>query len=257
MFLRNWLERIPITDPIQRRQAYFFQLLLLGWFTLASIGFPLNIFRGMGVDPQAQPAPPPEALPPIFLVLGLTLFLATFMVWFSPLIALALLRYGRFWGALHTAIWGLLIGHGVATFALGLTEPSVFMVYQIPIALAALLSGRRLLMIVAGYSITFVLVVGLLQMQQPPLAGFFSSLASDTIDLTLSLGFFIATTLLISVLLDQFGNILRTALADSLLREAELVQIRDSLEHSAAAHEGTERGARGNAPAHRGATATA
>lgn len=46
-------------------------------------------------------------------------------------------------------------------------------VYQIPIALAGLLGGRRMLLAVSSYSICFVLLVGFLQRQSPPMAGFF------------------------------------------------------------------------------------
>ncbi len=71
------------------------------------------------------------------------------------------------------AAWGLLFGHSIATFALGISDPSVHVVYQIPIALAGLLGGRRMLLAVSSYSICFVLLVGFLQRQSPPMAGFF------------------------------------------------------------------------------------
>lgn len=237
MRMRDWLDRIPLTDPIQQRLARFFQIVLLGWVLLATLGIPLNVLRNTGVAASDPPLPPPEAIPPIFLVLGWLLLVATLMLWLSPVIALVLLRRGRFNGAVLMAIWGLLFGHSIATFTLGVADPSVYVVFQIPIALAALLGGRRLLITVAGYSILFVLLIGFLQLQNPPAAGFFSmaTLAAmngtgPALDLAQPLVFFVATTLLTSLLLERFGNSLREALNQSLHREAELQAIRVSLE---------------------------
>jgi rsbT co-antagonist protein RsbR len=111
-------------------------------------------------------------------------------------------------------------------------------VYQIPIALAGLLGGRRMLLTVSGYGIGFVLLVGLLQSMHPPLAGFFSAAAiavaaggtATPPDLGQPLAFFVAVTLLISLMLDRFGSALRGALGQALEREADLEHIRGSLE---------------------------
>jgi anti-anti-sigma regulatory factor len=209
----------------------------VGWIILASIGLPLNFLRRVEGGQGATPAP--ESIPPIVLVLiWLLLLLAMLMLWLSPVIALILLRRGRFAGAVTMAVWGLLFGHSIATYALGVTDPSVYVVYQIPIALAGLLGRRRMLLAVSSYGIAFVLLVGLLQSMHPPLAGFFSAAAMAAAsggsvtppDIGQPLVFFVAVTLLIALMLDRFGSALRGALGQALEREVELEGIRGSLE---------------------------
>nr|WP_255603828.1 STAS domain-containing protein [Oscillochloris sp. ZM17-4] len=213
---------------------------MVGWIILATVGLPLNFLRGVagGQGGDQVAAPPPEAIPLIFTIFAWVLWLATLMLWLSPVIALVLLRRGRFNGAVLMAVWGLLIAHSIATYALGVGDASVYVVFQIPIALAGLLGGRRLLLAVAGYSIILVLLIGLLQSMNPPQAGFFSAAAmaaamggtATTPDLGQPLVFFVAVTLLISLMLDRFGSALRGALGQALEREAELEDIRGSLE---------------------------
>ncbi|NTW03228.1 MAG: STAS domain-containing protein, partial [Oscillochloris sp.] len=111
-------------------------------------------------------------------------------------------------------------------------------VYQIPIALAGLLGGRRLLVTVSTYSICFMLLTGLLQSMHPPLAGIFSAATMAAIfggtatlpNVWPPLIFFIAATLLISLMLNRFGEALHGALSEALDRETELEGIRGSLE---------------------------
>jgi rsbT co-antagonist protein RsbR len=234
--LRTWWSYIPTRDPLRQQQATFFQVFLLGWIILATVGLPLNFLRGAGGEPASTPAP--EAIPPIFLVIMWLLLLASLMLWLSPVIALVLLRRGRFNGAVMMAVWGLLFGHSIATLALGVADPSVHVLYQIPIALAGLLGGRRMLLAVSGYSIFFVILVGFLQMQSPPLAGFFSAAAMAAVagssapapDLTQPLIFFVVVTLLITLLFDRFGGAFSGALRQALEREKALELIRGSLE---------------------------
>lgn len=228
--VRQWWGRLPISDSVRQQQAKFFQLVLVSWIALVSVGVLLSSLLSLG---NTSSAPPPEELPPgraIFLGL---LLIAAIMLWLSLAIALALLRRGRFHGAVLAAVLGLLFGHSIATMGLGVADASVYVVYQIPIALAGLLGGRRLLVIVTGYSILYVVLVGILQTQNPPLAGFFSTPATAATSfsaLNQPLGFFVGVTLLVSLLLDRCGDALRRALTVSLAREAELQAISESLE---------------------------
>jgi anti-anti-sigma regulatory factor len=233
--VRAWWERLPIADPLQRRQASFFQVVLIGWIALVTFGLPLNFLRGAG---QPENSMPPGPMPPLILVLLGMLLLASLMLWLAPVVALVLLRRGRFSGAVLMAVWGLLFGHSIATVALGVADASVYVVYQIPIALAGLLGSRRMLLTVAGYSIVFVLLVAVLQSQSPPLAGFFSPAGMAAAmgnplpppDLGQPLVFFGGTTLLVALLLDRFGGAFRSSLLQALAREAELEVIRGTLE---------------------------
>jgi rsbT co-antagonist protein RsbR len=230
--VRDWLDNLPLTDPVERRQASAFQLVLIGWIILAVAGVPALFL---------QPSPPSaEPMPPTLQLSFALLTIAGTSLWLSPISALVLLRRGRFRLAVAVATFGLLLGHSLATFLLGVTNGSVLVVFQIPIALVGLLGSRRLLLTVAGLSITVVVVVGILESLSPPLAGFFTNAinASETGGVSpsagqsvgLDVGFFIAATLLLTLLLDRFGSALRDALTRSLEREEELQIIRDSLE---------------------------
>jgi rsbT co-antagonist protein RsbR len=149
------------------------------------------------------------------------------------------LRRGRFKLAVSVATLGLLLTHSIATFILGVTNGSVLVVFQIPIALAGLLAGRRLLLTAAGWSIGLIIAVTILESFSPPLAGFFAALPNPDGSVAsplagqpvvLDVGFFIAVTILLTLLLDRFGSALRAALSNSLEREDELQGIRASLE---------------------------
>jgi rsbT co-antagonist protein RsbR len=234
--LRAWWEQLPTLDPVQGRQARYFQAFLLGWFLLATFGFPLSLLTSFQTVPDAQA--PVGPVPPIFMVVGLLLLFAVLMLCLSPIIALVLLRRGRFNGAVILAVWGLLFGHSIATYALGVADPSVLVMFQLPIVLAGLLGGRRLLAAVASYSILYVFLIAFLQLQTPPMAGPFSAQAMAVsmgltplpLNLGQPLGFFLAVTLLNSLLLDRFSGALRGALGEALEREDELEAIRGSLE---------------------------
>jgi anti-anti-sigma regulatory factor len=168
--------------------------------------------------------------------------MAGMLLWICPIIALVVLRFGRFKLSVGIATLGLLLTHSIATFLLGVTNASVPIVFQIPIALAGLLAGRRLLLMVAGLSLMVVVLVGILESRSPPLAGFFTSATSGAAGgnvaagqmVGLTVGFFVAVTVLLTLLLDRFGSALRDALASSLEREDELRLIRTSLETTVA-----------------------
>src|SRR5262245_55874771 len=237
--VRRWLDNLPLTDPVERRQAYGFQWVLLGWIALASIGVLFFVIPLFLPSAFGTPPPPPESLPPIFFVVLAMLWLASALLWIVPVSALVLLRRGRFKLSVWVATLGLLLTHSIATYNLGVTVAAVFVVFQIPIALAGLLSGRRLLLIVSGWSIALVVLVTILESFSPPLAGFLAAMPGpDGVVpsplegqlIGLDIGFFIGVTILLTLLLDRFGSALRDALIGSLEREDELRGIRASLE---------------------------
>jgi anti-anti-sigma regulatory factor len=179
----------------------------------------------------------------MFLVVLAMLLLASALLWLVPVSALVLLRRGRFKLSVAVATLGLLLAHSLATYNLGVTSAAVFVVFQIPIALAGLLAGRRLLLIVSSLSIAVVIAVTILESFSPPLAGFIAAVPGPdgvvTSPLTgqqvgLDIGFFVGVTMLLTLLLDRFGSALRDALTSSLEREDELKVIRASLETTVA-----------------------
>jgi anti-anti-sigma regulatory factor len=237
--MRHWLENIPLTDPVERRQASVLQFVLIGWIILAMIDQVVTYIPLLFPSIGANAAPPPGPIPPIFLLILSLLFVAGALLWLSPVTALILLRRGRFKLAVTVATLGLLLAHSIATFSLGVTNGAVLVVFQIPIALAGLLAGRRLLLTVAGWSIALIIVVTILESFSPPLAGFFAAIPNPDGSVpsplmgqpvALDVGFFIAVTVLLTLLLDRFGSALRDALSNSLEREDELRAVRASLE---------------------------
>jgi rsbT co-antagonist protein RsbR len=231
--LRRWLDTIPLTDPVERRQASVFQYFLLGWLALATIGVPLLALAG-----QQAPNQTPE-----LRLYGSLLTLASTLLWLSPAIALVVLRRGHFRRSVAIAAIGLLISQAFAMVLLGVV-PSALFLFFVPITFAGLLAGRRLLLTVAGLSVLTVVVVAILESLTPPLAGFFtravnnaSGVAAANVaagDQAILLGFFFVVVALLTLLFDRFGSTLRDALTTSLEREDELGTIRASLETTVA-----------------------
>ena len=227
--LRRWFDTIPLTDPVEHRQASVFQYFLLGWLVLASIGVPL-----LAVSGAQAPNPSPE-----LQLSGSLLSLASTLLWLSPAIALVVLRRGHFRRAVGIAAIGPLISQAFAMVLLGVV-PSALILFFVPITFAGLLAGRRLLLTVAGLSVLTVAVVAILESLTPPMAGFFTRAlnsatgVADTGNAAAGqgslLGFFFVVVALLTLLFDRFGSTLRDALITSLEREAELSSIRASLE---------------------------
>lgn len=228
--IRHWLNRLSVDSPLQRQQANMFQLVLLAWIVLGFVGTMATV-----LIPRGQV---PATLPPQAIVGLILLSIGGLLLWIVPLVALVILRRGRLAAAVNTAGFGLLAAHSMAAFVLGLYDPSVVVVFELPIALLGLLAGRRVLWTAVGLTIAVVVLVGALQSITPPLAGFFYQFAQGSVTESISLGqvvgFFVVVTILIALLLDRFGSALREALASSLEREHELQAIRDSLETSVA-----------------------
>jgi anti-anti-sigma regulatory factor len=233
----RWLENTPLTNPIERRQAGVFQWVLIIWIILTSLDLLFTISSFFGPPPTDSAAP----LPPMFAAIIVLLQLAGTLLWITPVTALVLLRRGRFQLSVMVASVGLLLAHTIATYILGITNPSVLIVFQIPIALAGLLASRRLLLTVSGLTMAIVLIVTYLESFSPPLAGFFAAMPNASGEITsplagqfigLTIGFFLGITILMTVLLDRFGGALRDALATSLEREDELKRVHASLEQT-------------------------
>src|SRR6266496_4277630 len=89
---RRWLDKLPLTDPIERQQASVFQWVLIGWIILALIDNLITL-SPLFAPP---PAPTPGPMPVIFLVIFSLLVLAGVLLWICPVSALVVLRRGRF-----------------------------------------------------------------------------------------------------------------------------------------------------------------
>lgn len=105
---------------------------------------------------------------------------------------------------------------------------SNLLVFEIPIVLAGTLGGRRFLFTIAGGSCGVVLLV-LLFLDTTALPG-----ATALVTNTISVGYFLVVTGIVTWFLARFGTALRQALITAQSQEQDLRQIRDTLEHTVA-----------------------
>lgn len=206
---QKWLGSIPISDPLQQRQAHMLQIMLLVIIAACIIGIPLNI--GTANEPLA-----------ILPLISYPLLLI------ASAVALVQLRRGRFAAAVNLVTVGCTLAIGIALLAAGFDRSEIILIaFSIPVALAGLALGRRGLALAAGLSAAIVLVVALLTIAAPGMVGF---VAPPAITPIAAFGTFVLLIGVLSLFLDLFGSSLRAALAIAQQREHELEQLRASLE---------------------------
>jgi PAS domain S-box-containing protein len=206
---QQWLNNVPLHDPVERRQAGLVQIMLISMICLAVLGILSSFTLG---DNAGAPLDILICLPP--LLCGAR--------------ALVILRQGSFKLAVSIAIIGLMIGVALNCLVYGLRINEVQVsAFVLPITLAGLLAGRRSLLVTILLSITLVIglaVVGPFVMPSiEPAASADSSAASD-------ITAFILVVAFLGVFLDRFGATLRESLVAALVREQELQRIHASLE---------------------------
>jgi rsbT co-antagonist protein RsbR len=212
--LQHWLNDLHLTNPIERRQAFLLQILLLIVICGGLIGLPVGVLTA------------DESHPPIVQILSYVLLIV------CTAGALAFLRYGRFGSAVSLALVGQLAAMGLALVVGGLNNGgNVLLSFVVPITLAGLLLGRRGLLLAAGASMALVVVTGLFEEFAPSLVSF--TLPTNRSPFALMATFILIMGVL-SLFLDRFGLSLRDALTIALNREQELERLRDSLEATVA-----------------------
>ena len=142
--MRHWLNEIPLKNPIERRQAALFQLMLIGLLIATLLNIPLAL---------AIPVPSNTRM----LSLGASILLGIMSV-----CALMLLRCGQLRLSVALAIAGLLLADTLLLLHVGLLFGGVAMLgFVIPITLANFLIGRRGLLVCIGLSIVIVTAIGI------------------------------------------------------------------------------------------------
>jgi anti-anti-sigma regulatory factor len=219
MRLHTWLDNQSLIDPVERRQASIFQIFLLVWFGIAALVWLVQYIVPRSPSPSSNQT-----------FTGL-LTATSVLLWLAPGLALWQLRRGQFRRSVATAALGLLLSQAIALIPLGISG-SLLLIYMIPIVFVGLLASRRLLLTVSGLIMASVIIVSILQAQNAPMIGAFTRAVtgSNALDVALLLFFFIVVILL-TVLVDQFGSSLRTALRLAIEREEELDHIAGELEH--------------------------
>jgi rsbT co-antagonist protein RsbR len=203
----SWFNQLPLTDPIERRQAGLLQAMLLTIIVGGGLGLLMNMIT-------AAPGGPRITSPayPILLI--------------CSMIGLVLLRRGWFRPAAFLAAIGLIVAIGNSMVTSGLDSGSLgFLAFAIPITLAGLVIGRSGLLIASGLSVAFVLLGAIVQANVTPTGGRSPFLTVATFILIISV---------LGLFLDRFGASLKEALVAAMSRERELEALQASLEATVA-----------------------
>ena len=191
--LRAWLERIEVSDAIERRQALVLQVILIvvgASFLLAALGGAIEAATGSGDDATGTGALPN-------LVGGIV-----------TLALLFVLRRGQFRLVAGLFVALLILAFGQALAATGLLEGAPYLaLLMVPIVVAGLLLPR--IWLVA--SAVGVYVVAVLAVNADP--------QLETAGVLAPTGNILFATLFITVAVDQFGGTVRRALFESIAHE--------------------------------------
>jgi rsbT co-antagonist protein RsbR len=211
--IRVWLNDLPLTDPIERRQAPLIQLLLLALLVAALLALPF-IFVGVAANRGQR----------------LSIFSAAVLI-FSFAAALVTLRRGYFRLAVALTALAFLPGQAISLLSAGTQQSGLlFLLFMIPLTLVGLLGGRWALLTTIGAIIVMVATTVILEAQGSPLVGFAPTATTPA-------GTIVIFTLIISVLgffLARYSGASRAALQEALNREQELEQLRAAQERTIA-----------------------
>ncbi len=206
---RQWLNAVPLRDPIERRQAPLIQIMLLGLIFATSLALPLA-FSGHSN-----------------IVVRWLEFTSPTLILLTTLGSLFIFRRGHVRPAALLVISGLLLGFAIAFIELGLQNgPDVLTGMLLPIVVAGFLMGRRGLIFTVSVSITIVAFTAVLEEHWPNLI----KLGNKEYSSSAAAFGFAAIACLAAIIVDQFVSTLRVALADALARERDLERSGASLE---------------------------
>ncbi|XSG77413.1 ATP-binding response regulator [Herpetosiphon llansteffanensis] len=208
--IQRWLNRINITDPVQREQAFLLQIMLIGLSIICFFTVP-TAFIVSSTSGSAFRASLTSLLIFIFFV-----------------IAVVNLRQGHFRRAVTLASSGLVVGLSIILALEGLRNSAwILSAFMMPITLSGLLTGRKGIKTIAGASIVVIALIGGLQLFNAQFIGAYPRLG-DLLPPTIST--FVFSVLIVGFFFHRFSASLNDALSRALQREYELQQIRDKLE---------------------------
>jgi anti-anti-sigma regulatory factor len=212
--IRRWLDDLPLSNPLQRRQAGLLQIILLIIVGGCVIGMLISLLT---------------TAMSITLVVSITVYILLIICMIGALIVL---RSGRFTPAVALAIGGVIIPIGISLVTSGFTNAAgTLMSFTLPVTMAGLLLGRRGLLLVTAAEVAIVVIAALVQAGAPSLIGFIPVPPPTAATLT---PIFILLIVVLSLFLDRFGTSLRNALTTTQAREQELETLRASLESTIA-----------------------
>jgi rsbT co-antagonist protein RsbR len=206
--LRTWMADLPLADPLRREQAATLQSLIFVLIAASLIGAPLSLSATSQVD----------------RLIGIGSSLAHALLLIA---AVVVLRRGQFSAAVALVIVSTTLFAALNMIPTGLEgSRAVFSALAIPIVLAGLLGGRRLLAFASVLTVILVIGVAVFSSLTPTLVGY----SHQTYDPRLTSLVYVVVALVLTVLIDRFGRALHTALAQAQTRERELDALRMSLE---------------------------
>jgi len=205
---RMWMAALPLADPLKREQAATLQSLIFVLITASLIGVPLSLSATSQVDQ----------------VVGIVASLVQALL---LIVAVIVLRRGQFSAAVALVIVSTTLFAALNMIPTGLEgSRAIFTALTIPIILAGLLGGRRLLAFASALTVITVIGVAVFSSITPTLVGY----SHQTYDPRLTSVAYIVVTIVLTVLIDRFGRALHTALAQARFRERELEALHRSLE---------------------------
>nr|WP_172624008.1 ATP-binding protein [Rhodanobacter glycinis] len=208
---QQWLRSTPITDPVDRRNAPFMQILLICMGCLMPINKVIHLFSTRFRDSMTEP--------------GLGMDMATdVLMMVAAWSALYMIRQGRFREAVRMYISLMLVAAVLAYAAIGLERLSNDPFPMLLLGLGGLMLGRKALWSVYGV-LMLVFVVGTLSdvLQQLPKGSVewqWGRKASMSV-----------SYLMVAILLDRTIAALRESLSESNQRGHELEAANRQLEH--------------------------
>jgi anti-anti-sigma regulatory factor len=205
---RAWMADIPLADPLRREQAATLQSFVFLLLAASLIGAPLSLAAASRADQ----------------VVGIASSLVQALI---LLAAVVVLRRGRLGAALSLVIASTLLFALLNMAPTGLEgSRAIFTLLALPILLAGLAGGRRLLVVTSALTMALVVGIAVLEGIMPALVGY----SPQTYDPRLTSMVFVLVALMLTVLIDRFSRALQTALERARSRERELDALRLSLE---------------------------
>jgi rsbT co-antagonist protein RsbR len=205
---RTWMAAIPLADPLRREQAVTLQSLIFLLIAASLIGAPLSLSATSQVDQ----------------VIGIASSLIQTLI---LIVAVIVLRQGQFSAAVALVIVSTILFATLNMVPTGLEgSRAVFTALAIPIVLAGLLGGRRLLAFASALTVILVIGIAVFSSIAPSVVGY----SHQTYDPRLTSVAYIIVAMVLTVLIERFGHALHTALAQTRMREYELDALRLSLE---------------------------
>lgn len=213
-FFQQWLHSLNYPDPVQQQQAQIMQGILLGSFMAST---------GALVVPFVAPVTSIQAMV-IALAIG-----AAIAIFLS---ALVLLRRNHFKLALFGSVFGLAFFLLIMLLGTGLADSgAIIFGLAVPMALASLLSGRKLMLIVIGVGLVGLIATALAEAFVPEITGFAKPMDKNYGGI---FGGYIAVALVLGLVLARYNQALSTALDAARTRQTELEQLQANLEQTVA-----------------------